>query len=146
MVNGVGKGSTPCYEQATIPIAVQYDDQPATATEYRTNVAEAPGANLPAILGLKSMQDKDTVLILRRGQEILAMPGPGGYKIEWSPGTKLLPITSAPSGHLVIPCDKYDKVPSGTRTNNETQTFVTAYRSEPWKETRSNSCPPSQRQ
>ena len=125
MVNGVGKGSTPCYEQATIPIAVQYEDQPATATEYHTNVAEAPGENLPAILGLQSMQDKDTVLILRRGKEVLAMPGPGGYKIEWSPGTKLLPITAAPSGHFVIPCDKYDKVPNNHRTNNDTTTFVT---------------------
>ena len=54
------------------------------------------------------MQGKDSVLILRKGKEMIAFPGPGGYKIEWSPGTKLLPMTAAPSGHLVIPCDYFD--------------------------------------
>ena len=47
------------------------------------------------------MQEKDSVLILRKGKEMIAFPGPGGYKIEWSLGTKLLPMTRPkwPSGH-----------------------------------------------
>ena len=49
------------------------------------------------------------VIILRKSKEVIAFPGPGGYKIDWSPGTKLLPMVPAPSGHLVIPCDKFDK-------------------------------------
>lgn len=86
-VNGVGAGNAPCVEEANIPIAVKYKDRPATTTTYRTNIAQGSGSDLPAILGLKSMQQKDTVLILREGQEVMALPGPGGYKIEWSPGT-----------------------------------------------------------
>jgi hypothetical protein len=53
------------------------------------------------------MQDKDAVIILRQGHEMLAFPGKGGYKIEWSPGTQLLPMIPAPSGHLVVPCDHF---------------------------------------
>ena len=38
----------------------------------------------------------------------------GGYKIEWFPGSQLLPLMRAPSGHLVIPCDLFDNVKRGT--------------------------------
>ena len=107
-VNGVGSGSAPCDEEATLPIAVKFADDRAKMDSYRANVATGSGADLPAIFGSASMQEKDSVLILRKGKEMIAFPGPGGYKIEWSPGTKLLPMTAAPSGHLVIPCDHFD--------------------------------------
>ena len=123
-VNGVGKGSAPCKEKAIIPVAVIYDDTGAHTDEYHTNIADGCGENLPAILGLSSMEKKDAVLILREGKQFIAFPGPGGYKIEWSPGTKLLPITKAPSGHLVIPCDKFDKAKNKPEDN---LTFVTDY-------------------
>ena len=55
------------------------------------------------------MQDKDSVLIMHKGKEYIARPGPGGYKIEWSPGTKLVPLKTTKSGHIVIPCDKFNK-------------------------------------
>ena len=106
-VNGVGAGSAPCDTQILLPIAVKFEESPATLDNYTANVAEGSGSDLPGILGSKSMQDKDAVLILRDGKEMLVFPGPGGYKIEWSPGTKRLPMISAPSGHLVVPCDKF---------------------------------------
>ena len=37
----------------------------------------------------------------------MVIPGPGGYKIEWGPGTITLPVSAAPSGHLVIPSDHF---------------------------------------
>eukprot|EP00974_Lingulodinium_polyedra_P037355 3583909-Lingulodinium_polyedra.AAC.1 len=40
---------------------------------------------------------------------MIVCPGLGGYNIEWAPGTKRLPMPSAPSGRLVVPCDHYDK-------------------------------------
>ncbi len=103
-VNGVGAGAATCDYEAIAPIAVKFAEHEATKETYQANIAEGVGENLPAILGLDSMQEKDSVLILRRGRELMAFPGPGGYKIEWSPGTKLLPMVKAPSGHLVIPC------------------------------------------
>ena len=53
------------------------------------------------------MQEKDAEFFLRKGKETIALPSAGGYKIEWSPGTRLLATEVAPSGHLVIPCDSF---------------------------------------
>ena len=64
-----------------------------------------------------------SVILLWKGKEIVVFVGPGGYNIEWSPGTKLLPMIPAPSGHLVTPCDKFDEV--GTTTTKDQVTFLT---------------------
>ena len=73
------------------------------------------------------MQEKGAVIVLRKGKEFLAFPGPGGYKIEWSPGTRLLPMTTAPSGHLVVPCDHFDSVVDGASRNADSTVFVTDF-------------------
>ena len=65
------------------------------------------------------MQEKDAVILLRKGKEMMVFPGPGGYKIEWSPGTKRLPMTTSPSGHFVIPCDKFDEVNKHAADNDQ---------------------------
>jgi hypothetical protein len=106
-LTGVGNGSAPCNCEAVCPIAVEHIGKGHAHDEYKTNVVEEGGADLPAILGSQDMQDKDAVIILRQGHEMLAFPGKGGYKIEWSPGTQLLPMIPAPSGHLVVPCDHF---------------------------------------
>ena len=126
-VNGVGAGSAPCNEVASIPIAVAYEETPGRLDEYRTNIATGSGADLPAILGSASMQEKDSVIVLRKGKEFLAFPGPGGYKIEWSPGTRLLPMTTAPSGHLVVPCYHFESVVDINTPSADTTVFVTDY-------------------
>ena len=66
--------------------------------QYTANVATGHAASLPAIYGLASMQDQDVVIILRKGKESIVFPGNDGYKINWSKGTRVLPLTMAPSG------------------------------------------------
>ena len=110
-VNGIGAGAATCDYEAISPIAVKFDEQEATKETYKANITKGVGKNLPAIFGLDSMQEKDSVLVLRKGRELIAFPRPGGYKIQWSPGTKLLPMVKAPSGHLVIPCDRFSELP-----------------------------------
>jgi hypothetical protein len=124
-LNGVGSGSAPCDYEAICPIAVKYLDKSPMHDVFRANVAEGCGADLPAIFGSVSMQKKDAVIMLREGKEIIAFPGPGGYKIEWSPGTKLLPMIPAPSGHLVIPCDHFDGSGPTTKDPSEQMSFCT---------------------
>ena len=109
---------------AEVPIAVQYEDNPATLDTYTAHVTTAPAAKSPAIWGLESMQKKDAVIILREGKEMIAFPGPGGYQISWSPGTKRLSMEKAPSGHLLVPCDQFDKV-KGKTDRNDQLAFVT---------------------
>jgi len=123
-INGVGSDAAICDQTTTLPIAVKFQEQQATKETFKANVAKGCGAHLPAILGSKSMQDKDSVIVLRKGLEMIAFPGPGGYKIEWSPGTKLLPMVPAPSGHLVIPCDRFEEF-STNNTPSENITFWT---------------------
>ena len=127
-MNGVGAGSAPCDYTATTPVAVAFRGEGASLHDFKANIATGSGAHLPAIMGSISMQEKDSVLILRKGREILAFPSEGGYRIEWSPGTKLLPMTPAPSGHLVVPCDEFAKV--NTESKGDAMTFITDHRSE----------------
>ena len=42
--NGVGNGSAPCEEEAIIPIAVQYQDEPVKMDTFKTNIATGSGA------------------------------------------------------------------------------------------------------
>ena len=90
-----------------MPIAINGDGDVAKVDTFRANIAEGSGADLPAILGSISMQEEDSVLILRQGKEQVVFPGLGGCKIDWSPGTNFHPMTAAPSGHLVISCDHF---------------------------------------
>ena len=108
LVNGVGQGSAPCHQVLETHVSVKYGNtSKSQIVSYHANVADGCGSRLPAILGLDSMTEKDAVLILRDGKRCMAFPGKNGYKIEWSPGTKLLPLETSPSGHLVIPCDSF---------------------------------------
>ena len=108
-VNGVGSDPAVCDEEAVIPIAIKSEGAiGTTADNYHSNVADGCGVDLPAIMGNKSMKDKDAVIILREGKEAMAFPGPGGYKIEWSPGTKIVPMQNTQSGHMVLQCDHWD--------------------------------------
>jgi len=126
LIRGVGDGHARCDVEASIPIAVQFAEQSTTKEVFQANVATGSGADLPAILGADSMQKKDGVLCLREGKEFIAFPGPGGYAIQWSPGTKILPMKPAPSGHLVIECGHYDTLaPTG---ESETISFWTDHR------------------
>ena len=111
-------------EEVRLPIAVKFEDKAATMDEFKANIAQGSGVDLPAILGSQSMQDKDAVILLRKGKEMIVFPGPGGYKIEWSPGSLLLPMVPSPSGHLVIPCDKYAEVDKN-KQNDQAVTFWT---------------------
>ena len=123
-VNGVGSDAAICEQQAIIPIAVKYLDQPAIKQTYHANIATGCGKDLPAIIGLDSMKERDSVILLRDGKEMLVFPGPGGYSITWSPGTRLLPLQQSASGHMVIPCDAFGQLSSKPQ-HDEHRTFWT---------------------
>ena len=114
-VQGVGNGVQTCRWEVELPIAVP-DNNGAGATLHRfeTPVAEGTGEDLPRILGLRSMRAKNGVLEMEPGKERLTFPGPGGYKIEWSPGTQHFPLEPAPSGHLIMPCGDFSKLQRST--------------------------------
>ena len=77
-IKGVGKGGAPCKTTATMPIAVTSEDGRITKEVFKANVAEGSGVDIPAIMGNQSMEEKDAVIILRKGKQMMAFPGPGG--------------------------------------------------------------------
>ena len=103
-IMGVGDGTQTCTWQSSIPVPIESDDgDSAEVVIFESPTVEGTGSDLPTIIGLKSMKNKKGVLELEDGHERLSFPGPGGYTMNWSPGTKHFKLRRAPSGHLVIP-------------------------------------------
>ena len=69
------------------------------------------------ITGPTSMQKKDVVILLHKGETSMVFPGREGYKIEWSAGTQIVPLVSVSPGHLVIPDGEF-KTSSTVFTTN----------------------------
>jgi hypothetical protein len=68
------------------------------------------------------MSNANAVIIMNKGKEYMALPGEGGYTVNWSPGTKIMPLHKTESGHYVVACDEY------TTLNTEpNRVFVTDY-------------------
>ena len=109
-VSGVGNGSQKCVWQGQVPIAVDGEypsGQNTCVHKFECPIVEGEGKDLPALLGLKSMSEKNAVLEMTPGKECLIFPGPGGYEIKLAPGYTRIPLVRAPSGHLCIPTDRF---------------------------------------
>ena len=115
-IQGVGHGTQKGNFKATLPIAVTTETGESVMYDYEVPLIEKSsptdtGDQLPLILGLKSMKNKNAVLELQDGKETLTFPGPGRYTVNWSPGTVRIPMEAAMSGHLMVGCTNYDKLP-----------------------------------
>ena len=109
-VAGVGTGSNSAEWEIQVPIAVCDSEGSVNMHAYNTPVVRGEGKELPALLGLQSMSRQNSVLEMAPGNEFLTMPGPGGYTVNWSPGTVRYKLERAPSGHLLLPCDVFSKL------------------------------------
>ena len=120
-LTGGGTGSATCTDTATLPMAVNFQDKKTSLQYMETNVATGIGADLPSIMGRVMATENDAVILMREGKEQLVFPGPGGYKILWSPDTKIMPLDTSPSGHLVFNCDFYEELQTAPNmTDNST--------------------------
>ena len=123
VIQGVGNGVQQCEWEVTVPIAVPSSDgQHSVLHNFETPVVQDPGGDLPLILGLRSISEKEGVLETGPKSRQLSFPGPGGYSIQWSPGTRHFPLVPAPSGHLMMECDHYNNLvrPAGLATPTTT--------------------------
>ena len=104
-VHGVGSGSQTAVWEATIPTALTRTDTTIGITKYTAPVVE--GADLPPLLGLRSLKANRVVLDLVRNE--LIMCGPGDCEITPPPGSERYKLEHTPSGHLVLPISAYAK-------------------------------------
>jgi hypothetical protein len=109
-VAGVGRGTDQAEWEVHVPIALIDTEENGALHEFRAPVIGGAGKELPALLGLQSMSRQNGVLEMAPGNEHLTLPGPGGYTINWSPGTVRYKLEKALSGHLLLPCDDFGKV------------------------------------
>ena len=109
-VAGVGNGTNTAEWEVRLPIATDSQGEGTKLSEFRASSVGGTGKDLPALLGLKSMSKQCGVLEMSEGSEYLTFPGPGGYQVEWSPGTRRYKLERATSGHLMLPCDSFNQV------------------------------------
>ena len=105
-VSGVGNGSQVCSYNTHIPIAIPTRDGVMKAT---FKVPTVPNSNLPGLLGLQSLRNARSIIDTETNK--LYMVGPGNYDLSKAmpPGTSVVQLVESPSGHLMMPCDKYSQ-------------------------------------
>ena len=100
-VEGVGQGSNSCTREAILPISMEDG-----LTSMHTT-SEVPNSTLPGLLGLNVMERRHVVLDLVHKKYIEV--GPGGFKLTLPPGSRVLDMHTAPTGHLMLPITEWNK-------------------------------------
>ena len=100
-VEGVGHGVNEARQIADVPIAVLDE-----LGEFQTPVVE--NSSLPALWGIESQHRRRVVI--DTGGECCIFPGPAGFKMVLSPGSKVAKMERAISGHMMLPCSDFSRV------------------------------------
>ncbi len=103
-VEGVGNGVQEAVNEAVVPICLADGSLGHYAAPF------IPGSPIPSLYGLHSMHAQRTVIDIVNKR--LIWVGPGGYQMTLSPGSKILALESAPSGHLLLPVTEWKKAVS----------------------------------
>ena len=106
-VQGVGNGTQQCTHQVVTPIAVADDQGRVVLHSLTAPIVRGAGAQLPGLLGLRSLESLGAVLDM--GRQELVLPGGGDRSESWPAGTTRIPLRKAPSGHLVMIIDEYER-------------------------------------
>ena len=106
-IDGVGKGSTECKQSAVVPV-VTADGRLSTYTAPIITDSE-----IPSLLGLNTMTKQRVLLDLIHDKYI--MVGAGGFELKLSPGSTVLDLKRAPTGHIMLPCSHWDKLIPGAK-------------------------------
>ena len=100
-VEGVGAQPQKVTHGVHVPIAL---DAYGSNTEYTAPVVA--DSAIPGLLGLRSMEAKESVLDMRVEERKLYC---GPVKITPLPGCVVHQLYPSPSGHLILPCDNFSK-------------------------------------
>jgi hypothetical protein len=112
-VSGVGIGSRKARWKIEAPVVIKDINGEMTRGDFA--VAAAPQSNLPALLGLLSIESKRGLIDTFSGPPKLYFCGPGGCEIVLSPGSRMFLLAGAPSGHLILPTSEFEAQRHGRR-------------------------------
>ena len=110
-VSGIGKGTDLCQWNAKIPIALPTPNGSCVECTFDSPIV--PNSHLPALFGLRSMQQQRAIIDTNTMR--MYFVGPGDYDMEkmLPPGTTSIQCQTSPSGHMVVPTDSYAKTKVG---------------------------------
>ena len=108
-VEGVGSGTSTIDKVADTPICLQGGQ----IGSFKANIIT--DSELPALLGLESLS-LNNALIDVVNQKLIFV-GPGGYKLQLPPGSTSYNLEKAPSGHLLLPCSRWEERSSGHKVS-----------------------------
>ena len=109
-IAGVGNGTQSCHYKLKTAVALTDADGRTEAHTLTVPIVEGSGANLPGLLGLKSLEAQNA--ILDTGRRMLHFPGPDTRPLQLPEGTISIPLEKAPSGHLCMVVGDFHKLTS----------------------------------
>ena len=101
-IEGVGTGANVCVQSASVPLAF------ADGTSGVYTAPIVPNSEIPALLGFDILEQRRVVLDCFNGKYIEV--GPGGYDINLSPGSRVLELQKAATGHPMISVSAWSAV------------------------------------
>ena len=120
-VEGVGKQAQEVTHGVRVPIAL---DSCSEQTFYNSPVVQ--DSYIPALLGLRSLEDKESVLDMRVSERKLYC---GPVDIVPRPGCVIHQLVPAASGHLLLPCDNFnDKYSAASAEKKPTKSFHSSFK------------------
>ena len=109
-VGGVGKGSQTCTQDVLLPAVMERSDGSVQVGTYNAPVIQ--GSATPALLGLKSLREHRALLDISSG--MLHLCAPGEVQLTLPPGSESFPLSSAPTGHFLLPFQDYARYTSAS--------------------------------
>jgi len=107
-VGGVGAGNQICRTYAQCVLGVD-----GRSESYAAPII--PNSPTPALLGIKSLRRQRCVIDCFSNK--MYTIGPGGYRLQLSPGSQQYDLQLAHSGHLMLPCTDFDTWPHHRSSN-----------------------------
>lgn len=106
-IGGVGKHNQLASTQVAVPVAFESGDR----SIFKAPIV--PDSELPALLGLEMMEQHCMIVDVKNQR--LIVPGPNGYRMSLSPGSKSFVLKKAMSGHLLLPCTAWSAQTSSSQ-------------------------------
>ena len=118
-VMGVGNGAQTCEYDACVPLALERTDGTFVKADYTAPIVE--NSELPMLMGLDTLREQRAILDLHSLQ--LHFCGPGDTKLDLPPGSDSFQLELSPSGHLVLPCGRYEEAKASTQKIQEAEEY-----------------------
>ena len=115
-LEGVGSGTSIADQFVQLPICLT-DSTPA-----RYDAIVVRNSELPALLGLDSIEAQHGVIDTHNLR--LIYPGKGGIQYNLSPGTRVIKLVKARSGHLLVPCCEWATAKASSSAPGKAHVFV----------------------